>query len=117
MSIDVSGVGDLAADFAATAAGARRLVAGEVARTGSQIEATGKMLAPVDTGALRASISTSVIDAGLGVEVGPTVHYGGYNEFGTSRMAPRPYMGPALDRHIPELVERIGPIVSARLSG
>jgi len=36
-----------------------------------------------------------------------TSGYGGYLETGTVRMGPRPYMKPALDRHIKELPEGI----------
>lgn len=56
-------------------------------------ERDAKVLAPVDTGFLRNSISSTV--RGLVGEVGPSAEYGAYVEDGTSRMAPQPYMGPA----------------------
>ena len=43
----------------------------------------------------------------LRAEVGPTAEYGAYVEYGTSRMAPRAYMGPAFDRHAPDLVTAV----------
>lgn len=58
--------------------------------------------APVDTGALRQSITTG-FSGGLmagwmeGV-AGPEIRYGGYVEFGTERTRPQAYMAPALDR-------------------
>lgn len=74
-----------------------------VKKTAHDIEATAKQFAPVDTGNLRASISTDIhsdaLHATVEAEIGPTAEYGAYVEFGTSRMAPRAYMGPALDRH------------------
>lgn len=73
-----------------------------VRKTALDIEATSKAFAPVDTGALRNSIGTDT--HGLEAEIGPTVNYGAYVEFGTSRMAPAAYMGPALDRHTPAFV-------------
>ena len=79
-----------------------------VRKTALDIEATAKAFAPVDTGALRNSIGTDVHgdSASRVVEavVGPTVEYGPYVEFGTSRMAPRAFMGPALDRHTPDFI-------------
>lgn len=67
------------------------------------IEATAKQLAPVDTGALRASIGTDFEGDGrhgsMSAEIGPTVHYAPHLEYGTSRAGPRPFMGPAATRH------------------
>lgn len=59
-------------------------------------ERDAKILAPVDTGNLRSSITSTI--RGLSAEVGPTAAYGLYVELGTSRMAPQAYMGPATDR-------------------
>ena len=36
-----------------------------------------------------------------------TSGYGGYLEVGTSRMGPRPYFKPAVDKHLPNLPARI----------
>lgn len=69
-----------------------------VAKTAFDLEAYAKMLAPVDTGLLRMSIFTSFKDDGFVAEVGPSTHYAIYLEFGTKRMAARPYMRPAVDR-------------------
>jgi phage gpG-like protein len=49
----------------------------------------------IDTGALRASIHVEMTDA-LTAMVSDGVAYGVYLEFGTSRMAARPFMMPAL---------------------
>lgn len=79
-----------------------------VRKTALDVEATAKAFAPVDTGALRNSIGTDVTGDGrfgqVEAEVGPTVNYGAYVEFGTSRTAPAAYLGPALDRHSPGFV-------------
>lgn len=73
-------------------------------RAALAIEADAKALAPVDTGALRASISSSFTGDGRGgamtAEVGPTVSYAVFQEFGTSVMAAQPFMGPAFDRQV-----------------
>lgn len=64
-----------------------------------QTEAIAKVRVPVDTGFLRSSI-TSEFDRDANSsrgEVGPEAHYSAYVEFGTSRMAPQPYLNPAAD--------------------
>ena len=84
--------------------------AGQVVRkTATDIQADARRFAPVDTGALRGSISSDVRHArgGIEAEIGPTVHYGRWVEQGTSRMAPRAFMGPALDRNSPGYVSAL----------
>ncbi len=78
----------------------------------------------VDTGRLRASISINWVDSGIGrgkvdrpalendgvgmpeseknkikVVVGTNVEYGAYLELGTSKMEPRPYLRPVLEKY------------------
>lgn len=81
-----------------------------VRRIALEVEAIAKRKAPVDTGALRASIYTRTAGGGeespgaqalpapeRGVaHVGPSVEYGVYQELGTSDMAPQPYLAPAV---------------------
>jgi HK97 gp10 family phage protein len=78
-------------------------------KTAHDIEATGKAFAPVDTGNLRNSITTDFAGDGrsaeMSAEIGPTVSYAPFQEYGTSRIAPRAFMGPAFDRHAPTFVE------------
>lgn len=87
---------------------------------GFAIEALAKVKAPVDTGALVSSIYTRAKNANpfprLGevpvelpqpregeVNVGPSVHYGIWQELGTSRMAAQPYLLPAVEQITDEL--------------
>lgn len=80
-------------------------------KTAYDIEADAKALAPVDTGALRSSISTSISGDGrngaMTAEIGPTVEYGVYQEYGTSTQPGTPFMGPAYDRRIPAFTEAL----------
>lgn len=74
-------------------------------KTSFDIQADAMALAPVDTGALRSSISTSFSGDGRGgamsAEIGPTAEYGVHQEFGTSMQPGTPFMGPAFDRRVP----------------
>ena len=70
-----------------------------IVKTAHDIEGTAKQFAVVDTGAMRDSIGVDVYP--LTAVIGPTVSYAPYVEYGTSRMAPYAFMGPALDRHNP----------------
>lgn len=69
-------------------------------RAGAAVVARAQSLAPVDTGALRASIGYVVAgETGqrmtLSIQVG--MPYGIYQEFGTRYMRPHPYIRPALN--------------------
>ena len=107
MKIDASEVAALAVEIGSATGtlGAKAAVA--LRKTAYDIEADAKALAPVDTGTLMNSISTSVTGDGrfgsMVAEIGPTVDYAGFVEHGTSRMAPQPYMRPAFDRRAPGL--------------
>lgn len=97
--IDASELNALAIDLELAGPEAEEKVSLATRKTLLAIEADAKAFAPVDTGFLRSSIGVDVDDDGLGGEVGPTAAYGAFVERGTSRNAPRAYMGPAFDRH------------------
>lgn len=63
-----------------------------------RIEAAAKRNCPVDTGRLRSSITHEMLSGGGSLigRVGSNVEYAAYVELGTSRMAARPYLRPAL---------------------
>lgn len=73
--------------------------------TALRIEADAQTFAPVDTGYLRSSISTTISGNGnagiMTAEIGPTAEYGIYQEYGTSTQPGQPFMGPAYDRNVP----------------
>lgn len=64
------------------------------------IEAQAKARAPVDTGFLRSAIEGSMTGTTSGVVVS-NAHYSIFQEFGTYRMAARPYMVPAVEMVVP----------------
>ena len=73
--------------------------------------------APVDTGALRSSITmrTSRDADGVEARVGPTVRYARWVEEGTSRMGPQPYMRPAFDANRTRYVTALQQIIQQEL--
>lgn len=77
----------------------------KAAMVGTAEEAEGaiKDRTPVKTGRLRASIRHFVQN--LAGWVVTDVHYGGYVEFGTSRMAPRAYFKRGIDAAMPRIQE------------
>lgn len=95
------GFNELAADLSKTGVKAAQMALLAVQKTAKEIEAGAKNRAPVDTGNLKNSITTSGAGlAGVGTSeavVSTGVHYAPYVEFGTSRMAAQPFFGPAVD--------------------
>ena len=108
MTADVHELAALAAALGVAGAviGGRAEVA--LAKTAFDIEGDAKVFVPVRTGNLRNSIGSDV--EGLSADIGPTADYGGYVEFGTSKMAPQPYLMPATDRNLDGLMEALGQI-------
>lgn len=108
-------------------------------RTAFAIEADAKVLAPVDTGNLMNSISTTIEGDGrtgkMAAEIGPTAEYGIWVEHGTDPHAipnawgrgsdfgtessfhpgtpAQPYMGPAFDRQVSGYTEALASLASA----
>lgn len=108
MSVDVSQLNRLAADLTGATVRATLAASTVVRKTALDLEAQAKAFAPVDTGNLRSSIGSDI--TAMEASVGPTADYGAYVEFGTSRMAPRAFLGPALDRVTPGFVDAMGRI-------
>jgi HK97 gp10 family phage protein len=93
----------LSRDLRALGPEARKRAGDAVVKAVADTKRDAKILAPVDTGALRASITgttTRNVRGAVG-EVGPTVEYGIYVELGTSTQPGQPYLGPAFDRNEP----------------
>lgn len=86
-----------------------------VKKTAKDIEKSAKTLAPVDTGNLKNSITTSdlrnVTQESPSAEVRASANYAQYLEFGTSRMPAQPFMGPAAKKHGPEFMAAMAEII------
>lgn len=105
MTADSSEIRKLSVDLRGASREARSKMRLVIQKTCADTKADAQALAPVDTGALRSSITYKTQEVGSRIvgEVGPTVDYGVYVEMGTSRMGPQPYMRPAFDRRAPLL--------------
>lgn len=70
----------------------------DLVRVGLRVQAAARALCPVDTGRLRSSIVMRRGRDGTGfyVEVGTSVEYAPFVEFGTSRMRAQPFLTPAI---------------------
>lgn len=98
---DVSELNKLAVDIKNAGRDILPLARTVIQKSASDIKRDAQAFAPVDTGNLRSSIGheTQELTNSLTAEVGATAAYAAHVEFGTSRMAPRAFLGPALDRN------------------
>ena len=105
VSADWSEVNELAADLGKAGLWAARKAQQVVAKAAADVQRTGAATAQqlfkpppegASTGATANSIGVDLEDGGLAASIGPTTSYAPYLEFGTRRMSPRPFMGPAL---------------------
>jgi HK97 gp10 family phage protein len=113
--IDASQVNRLAVRLVGASAVAPEVARAAVQRTAEAVQRDAKLDVPVRTGYLRSSISVDVehTRGGAAAEIGPTAEYGGFVEYGTSRMAPRPYLGPAFAAHAGDLADALQAIADA----
>lgn len=77
------------------------------------VHETGNLIDHIETSDLRTVGTSGTLEA----EVVATAEYSYWNEVGTSRMPPRPYMGPALDKNTPAFEEAMAQIMARAVSG
>lgn len=109
------GFDELSADLRGVSVSAAQKALLAVQKTAKSIEAGAKQRAPVDTGNLRNSITTTLSGgAGAGASeatVTAGANYSPYVEFGTSRMAPQPFFGPAVDEATPQFEQAMAELL------
>lgn len=109
VSWDASEVRKLVADLGGAGPKVRQRAGQVVRKSALDVVALAQSMAPVDTGNLHGSIGMDT-PAPLSAVVGPTANYAPYVEWGTHRMAPQPFMGPAADAVEPNFVAAIAAI-------
>lgn len=87
-----------------------------IRKTAADIVRDAQAIVPVDTGALKNSIGFEMTGV-FAAEVGPTMNYGHWVEFGTARQAPAAYMGPATDRNAPAFYAAVAQLGGSVLEG
>lgn len=102
-----------AADLVRASVGMEESAESAVERVSKAAHATAYRVAPVDEGNLRSGLVVRRVKNRAVVEV--TSYYATFQEFGTTRMAPNPFIGPAFDRHAPDLVREVEKIRDATL--
>lgn len=113
-------MGRLAADLASASVTVGLRAGQAMGKALGDIEAGAKNRAPVDTGALRNSITNEVHRTGNTIrgEVGPTVKYGGFVERGDGvGHTAQPYLRPATDAVLPGYEAALGQIGAEILGG
>ncbi len=87
----------LALDLEKAALKVQRQAPQLVAKHAQALEQLAKDLCETDTGRTRDSIGFDLTDAGMTAVIGPQTFWAPFLEWGTSKMAPRPFMNPAAD--------------------
>lgn len=110
MSDGSAEMGRLAASLASASVTSSVKAGRAMGKALNDISAGAKNRSPVDTGALRNSISVELQNRGGTIrgEVGPTTSYAGFLEHGTSRMRAQPYLRPATDAVLPGYEAALG---------
>jgi hypothetical protein len=72
---------------------------------GADMEGLARQLVHVRTGYLQSTIYHSA--SGFTLELGATADYASFNEFGTCRMGPFPFIRPALDAYSQRILDAI----------
>lgn len=114
VTVDVQGLSEFQGTLEQASNRVEGLAGQVVRKTAADVQADAQSRAPVDTGALRSSIGVTSRGA-LSATVSPSVNYSHYVEFGTSRMAPQPYLFPALDAKADSFIQAMGRVADQAL--
>jgi len=114
----VIGIDRLVSSLAAAAAATVAMQPSALQKSGLLIERRAKQFVVekdiIDTGNLLNNITTHPPE-GSAIEVVSEAPYSVYNEYGTYKMAARPYMRPALDEMKPQIQKLIGEMFIAEV--
>lgn len=119
MSLDMSQVAALGGRISASAAVAAKEATKALTQSAKNVERGAKSRAPKDTGELSGAVYSATRGGRTAQIIAPT-RYAMFNEYGTSKMAPQPFMAPALEAESAAYiasVETIGAAALARAVG
>lgn len=108
--VEVDGVEQLKSNFKKISKTASNEVEQALINGALMVERDAKIKAPVDTGRLRQSLSYQEENFGSknpAVKVGTNVDYAPPVEFGTSKMAARPFLRPAFNENKDKILKEI----------
>lgn len=120
MTIDVSEVRSFAAELAAEARRVGRDVSTAIRTRATELRTRAEATAPRRTGELAGSMTVELSGMGnsaaMSASIGPAARHGRFQEFGTAKMRPQPFMKPALDEVGPKLADDIDRIMDGFLA-
>lgn len=105
ISCDIEGVEEFQEAMRNFDSAMQRHVHRQLASWAADVKALARQLVPVRTGHLRSSIYAKISE--WVAEVGAEATYGLFVELGTRYMRARPYLYPAIQRHLPRLEQII----------
>lgn len=100
IKLEVKGVKETLAKIDLTNAKVRKAVQEQVSKSALNIQREAKRRCPVDTGALRNSITVDFYGV-MSAQIGPHMPYAPYVEYGTKKMEAQPFLFPAFEQERP----------------
>lgn len=97
LSVDATGVTHLRQAIEKIGPRVRKEAGVAVRTRAHDIENLAKQNVPVDTGYLKSTIGVALGVDDLVAVVGASANYAAFVEYGTAKMSPRPYLGPAFE--------------------
>ena len=101
IKFDFKGVEETVANMKKLSPELKRKISQQVAKSALNIQKGAKERCPVDTGALRNSITVDFYGE-MSAEIAPHMPYAPYVEFGTKKMSAQPYLFPAYEEERPK---------------
>ena len=106
VTLEVRGVKETLANINLANSRVRKAVQEQVGKSALNIQREAKKRCPVDTGALRNSITVDFYGE-MSAQIGPHMPYAPYVEFGTRKMPAKPYLFPAFEEERPKFEEEL----------
>lgn len=107
MKVEIKGLDKAIGELNKYSIGATQRVKEIIGKTALDIQRGAKKRCPVDTGALRNSITVDFYPSGPTAEIGPHMPYAGHVEFGTVKQKAQPYLFPAYEEERPKFEKAI----------